>query len=108
MEDAIHAATLGIWIKWNKFWNHCFHIPFSIDKKCKFIMLARADLLCRWVQCGEGKCVASNATLFGFDCECNAGWKQIEIDFIVLPPCIVPNCTFFSSYFNHKSYPKII
>eukprot|EP00261_Vitis_vinifera_P023149 XP_010654920.2 PREDICTED: uncharacterized protein LOC104880305 [Vitis vinifera] len=50
------------------------------------------DPMCEFVDCGEGRCIASNGVL-GFDCECNPGWKKIRIGALTFPSCIVPNCT---------------
>ncbi|XP_034696500.1 uncharacterized protein LOC117922477 [Vitis riparia] len=50
------------------------------------------DPMCEFVDCGEGRCIASNGVL-GFDCECNPGWKKIRIGPLTFPSCVVPNCT---------------
>ncbi|KAF5204017.1 hypothetical protein FRX31_006396 [Thalictrum thalictroides] len=52
-------------------------------------------LACEFIKCGEGKCVPStgNNTLLPFDCECNSGWKKIEIGGLTYPACVIPNCT---------------
>ncbi|RVW77605.1 hypothetical protein CK203_042973 [Vitis vinifera] len=47
------------------------------------------DPMCEFVDCGEGRCIASNGVL-GFDCECNPGWKKIRIGALTFPSCIVP------------------
>ncbi|KAF8389027.1 hypothetical protein HHK36_025712 [Tetracentron sinense] len=49
------------------------------------------DIACAVVNCGQGTCKASNATLLGFDCECNPGWKKIQIGPLTFPSCLVPN-----------------
>ncbi|KAF5957112.1 hypothetical protein HYC85_004337 [Camellia sinensis] len=36
-------------------------------------------LVCAIVNCGQGTCVPSNATLLGFECDCYPGWKTIQI-----------------------------
>ncbi|KAG8370259.1 hypothetical protein BUALT_Bualt14G0098300 [Buddleja alternifolia] len=46
--------------------------------------------------CGRGHCVASTNSNFGFECECEAGWKQARPDNddnLKFLPCVVPNCT---------------
>ncbi|KAK1575713.1 hypothetical protein Q3G72_007751 [Acer saccharum] len=46
------------------------------------------------VDCGEGRCVNSNnASLLGFDCVCNPGWKKIQIGNLPFSACLIPNCT---------------
>ncbi|KAL6285803.1 hypothetical protein ACE6H2_010193 [Prunus campanulata] len=50
------------------------------------------DIECEFINCGEGVCKASNQTALGFDCECNPGWKKIQVGLLTLPTC-VPNCT---------------
>ncbi|CAI9118391.1 OLC1v1019957C1 [Oldenlandia corymbosa var. corymbosa] len=46
--------------------------------------------------CGKGTCKSSNETTFGYECVCDAGWKQTrsekdnDLKFL---PCVVPNCT---------------
>ncbi|PIA65298.1 hypothetical protein AQUCO_00100639v1 [Aquilegia coerulea] len=51
--------------------------------------------LCALVNCGEGKCVPSSGgtSLLPFDCECNSGWKKVQIGPLTYPACIIPNCT---------------
>ncbi|KAL3598458.1 hypothetical protein D5086_006376 [Populus alba] len=51
------------------------------------------DDVCALINCGEGACKASNASVLGFDCECYSGWKKIQIGPLTFPSCIVPNCT---------------
>ncbi|KAJ6932684.1 hypothetical protein NC651_008195 [Populus alba x Populus x berolinensis] len=51
------------------------------------------DDVCALINCGEGACKASNASVLGFDCECSSGWKKIQIGPLTFPSCIVPNCT---------------
>ncbi|XP_011045375.1 PREDICTED: chitin-binding lectin 1-like [Populus euphratica] len=50
--------------------------------------------VCALINCGHGTCKASNASLLGFECECNSGWKKIEIGPLTFPSCVIPNCTF--------------
>ncbi|PSR96097.1 Slit 2 protein like [Actinidia chinensis var. chinensis] len=45
------------------------------------------------INCGQGKCFASNASVLGFDCECYPGWKKLQIGTWTFPSCVVPNCT---------------
>ncbi|XP_042051642.1 uncharacterized protein LOC121796955 [Salvia splendens] len=61
-----------------------FSIPFLGDKVCKVVV------------CGKGKCVASNSSSLGYECECEKGWTQSrphDSDSFKFLPCVVP-------YFN--------
>ncbi|XP_041019136.1 delta and Notch-like epidermal growth factor-related receptor [Juglans microcarpa x Juglans regia] len=49
--------------------------------------------VCALINCGEGTCKASNASVLGFDCECNPGWKKMQLGPLTFPSCVVPNCT---------------
>ncbi|KAG9459378.1 hypothetical protein H6P81_003886 [Aristolochia fimbriata] len=52
-----------------------------------------SDIACKFVDCGFGNCTEGSG-LIPFECVCKPGWKQIAIGGgIVLPPCIIPNCT---------------
>ena len=51
-----------------------------------------ADVVCAVIYCGQGVCKASNDSLLGFDCECNPGWKKIQIGPLTFPSCLLPNC----------------
>ncbi|KAJ4718229.1 Neurogenic locus notch protein-like [Melia azedarach] len=51
------------------------------------------DIACAVINCGEGKCMESNTSMLGFDCECNPGWKKIQIGPLTFPSCVLPNCT---------------
>ncbi|OMO54214.1 hypothetical protein CCACVL1_27967, partial [Corchorus capsularis] len=51
------------------------------------------DIVCSFIKCGEGSCKASNKSLLGFECECNPGWKKIQIGPFTFPACLIPNCT---------------
>lgn len=53
---------------------------------------ATQPLLCSVVNCGQGTCVSSNTSVLGFDCECNPGWKNLEIGSFRFPSCFLPNC----------------
>ncbi|KAI3956346.1 hypothetical protein MKW92_008378 [Papaver armeniacum] len=46
---------------------------------------------CNLVNCVQGKC-NSNDTFIPV-CDCNPGWKNLQIANITFPLCIVPNCT---------------
>ncbi|KAG6792298.1 hypothetical protein POTOM_001442 [Populus tomentosa] len=52
--------------------------------------------VCALINCGQGTCQASNASLLGFECECSSGWKKIEIGPLTFPSCVTPNCEFLS------------
>lgn len=61
-----------------------FTFPFFGDEACKTNV------------CGKGSCVASSNNTFGFECECEKGWKQARSDndqFFNFLPCVIPNCT---------------
>ncbi|XP_062153985.1 uncharacterized protein LOC133862230 isoform X1 [Alnus glutinosa] len=49
--------------------------------------------VCAMIKCGQGTCKPSNASIIGFDCECDPGWKEIQIGPLTFPSCVVPNCT---------------
>ncbi|XP_015869449.4 uncharacterized protein LOC107406769 [Ziziphus jujuba] len=51
------------------------------------------EIVCAAINCGQGTCKASNASLLGFDCECYPGWKKIQIGPLTFPSCLLPNCT---------------
>ncbi|KAI3982741.1 hypothetical protein MKX01_010224 [Papaver californicum] len=52
------------------------------------------DLACKLVNIVQGKCKPSNDThAVLHDCECNPGWKKLQIGDVALPLCIVPDCT---------------
>ncbi|XVE54339.1 hypothetical protein DITRI_Ditri03aG0072200 [Diplodiscus trichospermus] len=48
---------------------------------------------CATVDCGQGTCRETDSSLLGFECDCYSGWKHFQIGPLVLPPCIIPNCT---------------
>ncbi|XP_019180813.1 PREDICTED: adhesive plaque matrix protein 2-like isoform X1 [Ipomoea nil] len=53
------------------------------------------DTVCKADVCGKGTCKASNGS-FGYECECDAGWKQTRSQNDTLfkfLPCIIPNCS---------------
>ncbi|GER43975.1 latent-transforming growth factor beta-binding protein 2, partial [Striga asiatica] len=46
--------------------------------------------------CGKGNCVVSSNSTFGYECECDSGWKQVLADDdenLKFLPCVIPNCT---------------
>ncbi|KAK7255305.1 hypothetical protein RIF29_28712 [Crotalaria pallida] len=55
--------------------------------------------VCKLVYCGKGTCNVAPNALFGFRCDCDSGWKKLQIhlppilgnDTIEFPPCIIPN-----------------
>ncbi|GAB4850137.1 hypothetical protein Ancab_039898 [Ancistrocladus abbreviatus] len=47
---------------------------------------------CKLLYCGQGKCIESDATIFGADCECYSGWKKIQFGPFTFPSCLIPNC----------------
>ncbi|KAL3610574.1 hypothetical protein D5086_001594 [Populus alba] len=47
--------------------------------------------VCALINCGQGTCQASNASLLGFECECSSGWKKIEIGPLTFPSRVIPN-----------------
>lgn len=49
-------------------------------------------LACSMVNCGEGTCRASKATVLGIECDCKPGWKQIPLASFAIPSCVLPNC----------------
>ncbi|XP_057771610.1 uncharacterized protein LOC130991412 isoform X1 [Salvia miltiorrhiza] len=54
------------------------------------------DEACKTDVCGKGSCVPSSSSIFGFECQCQQGWRQTRSDddqFFKFLPCIVPNCT---------------
>ncbi|KAG6780497.1 hypothetical protein POTOM_013359 [Populus tomentosa] len=59
-----------------------------------------ADDVCALINCGEGACKASNASVLGFDCECYSGWKKIQMGPLTFPSCIVPHCECLSPSCN--------
>ncbi|GAB2293584.1 hypothetical protein Dimus_027793 [Dionaea muscipula] len=50
-------------------------------------------LVCNLINCGEGKCVESNTSFFGVDCQCNPGWNKLQFGPLIFPACVIPNCT---------------
>ncbi|KAE8022673.1 hypothetical protein FH972_008455 [Carpinus fangiana] len=58
------------------------------------------DTVCKEVECGKGTCKQSSNRTFGFECECEPGWKQTgsdDDDLLKYLPCVVPNCTLYKS-----------
>ncbi|KAJ6963407.1 hypothetical protein NC652_001894 [Populus alba x Populus x berolinensis] len=71
---------------------------FKIHLLLFFLMAATVSStlqgdVCALINCGQGTCQASNASLLGFECECSSGWKKIEIGPLTFPSCVTPNCT---------------
>lgn len=62
------------------------------------------DEACKTNVCGKGSCVPTSNSTFGFECQCQQGWKQSRPDddqFFKFLPCVVPNCQFvFLLLFN--------
>ncbi|KAG6435586.1 hypothetical protein SASPL_100460 [Salvia splendens] len=53
------------------------------------------DEACKTNICGKGSCVPWNNSVFGFECQCQQGWKQSRPEndqFFKFLPCVVPNC----------------
>ncbi|KAL0284621.1 UNVERIFIED_CONTAM: hypothetical protein Scaly_2845100 [Sesamum calycinum] len=50
---------------------------------------------CRENVCGKGSCVTTENSTFGFECECQHGWKQArsqDDEYLKFLPCVIPNC----------------
>ncbi|KAH9666322.1 EGF-like domain-containing protein [Citrus sinensis] len=62
-------------------------------------------IACSVVNCGQGTCKASNASLLGFECLCKSGWQKIQIGPLAFPSCIIPNCTINFQCVNGSSPP---
>lgn len=46
--------------------------------------------------CGKGTCKVDLNRTVPFVCECDAGWKQFQIDdSFRFMPCVIPNCNIF-------------
>ncbi|KAG6788906.1 hypothetical protein POTOM_004984 [Populus tomentosa] len=74
---------------------------FKIHLLLFFLMAATVSStlqgdVCALINCGQGTCQASNASLLGFECERSSGWKKIEIGPLTFPSCVIPNCEFLS------------
>ncbi|KAI3996201.1 hypothetical protein MKX01_022695, partial [Papaver californicum] len=70
-------------------------LPFFIVLSSKLGNSQSADLfpdVCSLVNCVQGKCKPSNVTFLP-DCDCNPGWKKLQIGDISFPLCIVPDST---------------
>lgn len=72
-----------------------FELIFKDEFYLRMLFMVFEEFVCQFANCGEGTCKAPpKGTLFPpFDCECNPGWKKIELFNITLPPCLLPNCT---------------
>ncbi|KAK1383897.1 hypothetical protein POM88_021632 [Heracleum sosnowskyi] len=69
----------------------CINIITTTDSQILPVPLK--GLACSIVNCGEGTCKASKATMLGIECDCNPGWKQIPLASFAIPSCVLPNCT---------------
>ncbi|KAF0896718.1 hypothetical protein E2562_027060 [Oryza meyeriana var. granulata] len=65
------------------------------------------DGRCSKVQCGMGRCSESSDYVFGFACQCNAGWSRYRLGDMQFPflPCVIPNCTINYSCQNGSPPP---
>ncbi|KAJ4832711.1 hypothetical protein Tsubulata_035196, partial [Turnera subulata] len=54
--------------------------------------ICMTDDVCDTINCGQGTCIPSSS-FPGFDCECDPGWKKIQIGPLIFPSCVIPNCT---------------
>ncbi|KAL4559963.1 hypothetical protein LXL04_032109 [Taraxacum kok-saghyz] len=63
--------------------------PWFMATSCGFGIKPDA---CANVTCGEGHCVPDLMGLL-FHCECNPGWKTIQVGPMSFGSCIIPNCT---------------
>ncbi|XP_044497540.1 uncharacterized protein LOC123219599 [Mangifera indica] len=59
---------------------------------------------CADVDCGQGTCKDSNSSGLGFECDCNTGWKKIQIGPLTFPSCVLPNCS-VDLHCNNASSP---
>ncbi|KZV40753.1 hypothetical protein F511_25605 [Dorcoceras hygrometricum] len=50
---------------------------------------------CEGNVCGRGNCFVTDNSTFGYECECEDGWRQAPDDggFLKFLPCVLPNCT---------------
>ncbi|XP_073005054.1 uncharacterized protein [Typha latifolia] len=63
--------------------------------------------ICNGVECGKGRCKVAEDGVFGFECECDNGWTQLQFDdHLRFLPCIIPNCTFDSACYNDSMPPR--
>ncbi|XP_044496555.1 latent-transforming growth factor beta-binding protein 2-like [Mangifera indica] len=61
---------------------------------------------CADVNCGQGTCKDSNSSLLGFECDCNTGWKKLQIGPLAFPSCVLPNCSIDLQCNNASSPPS--
>ncbi|XP_044487207.1 uncharacterized protein LOC123212200 isoform X2 [Mangifera indica] len=66
---------------------------FSLSIFNLSVPTAAESLACAVVDCGEGTCKDSNSSVLGFECECDPGWKKIQIGPLTFPSCVLPNCS---------------
>ncbi|EXC25829.1 hypothetical protein L484_019463 [Morus notabilis] len=64
----------------------------NVNSSTRLLSNPLQDAGCAMIDCGQGKCKASNTSLLGFDCECNPGWNKIQIGHLLFSPCVIPNC----------------
>ncbi|XP_073277067.1 uncharacterized protein [Primulina huaijiensis] len=52
---------------------------------------------CQGNVCGRGFCSVTDNSTFGYECDCEDGWRQARYDedgsFLKFLPCVIPNCT---------------
>ncbi|CAH1442543.1 unnamed protein product [Lactuca virosa] len=68
--------------------NSCFLLLLCLSA---FFSYSLQDA-CTNVTCGEGTCVPDLLGLL-FHCDCNPGWKTIQVGPMSFGACIIPNCT---------------
>ncbi|PPS20492.1 hypothetical protein GOBAR_AA00059 [Gossypium barbadense] len=70
-------------------------LSFIFSSSEAFISNLQPDAVnaCAIANCGKGSCQDTDNSSFGFQCDCYSGWNQFQVGSLILPPCIVPNCT---------------
>lgn len=71
-------------------------------------LICIAGIACSVVNCGQGTCKASNASLLGFECLCKSGWQKIQIGPLAFPSCIIPNCECFLLYIYNFLFQEYV
>lgn len=85
--------------------DHNYKLYDYWGKLVKFIclLLCTGRDPCEGNVCGRGFCFVTDNSTFGYECECEDGWRQARYvedgGFLKFLPCVVPNCEIFSSYF---------
>lgn len=79
-----HAVNLSFWEKSQFLTSQISFLRRSNDSV--------RDFVCATINCGKGICQPSNTSLICFDCECDPGWKNIQIGPLAFTSCVVPNC----------------